>query len=142
MKTALEGVEAKFSNDQFDNHFYNIKSNSYFHLTKGIDNYYINNMSIPNLVAIYITFDYGTVSEFYTENDRLIIYLAEYSGYDFLFENNELVHKDKKNDIARIKFVNWQQLTSINILIQNKNQQKFNIILSEQGNFIKPFNPI
>lgn len=87
MKTALEAVETKFSGDQFDNHFYNIKSNSYFHLTKGIDHYYINDMSIPNLVAIYITFDYGTVREFYTENDRLIIYLfiylAEYSGYDF-----------------------------------------------------------
>jgi len=142
MKTALEAVETKFSGDQFDNHFYNIKSNSYFHLTKGIDHYYINDMSIPNLVAIYITFDYGAVSELYTKNDRLIIYLVEYSGYDFFFENNELVHKDKKNDIARIKFVNWQQLASINILIQDKNQQKFNIILSEQGNFIKPLDPI
>lgn len=53
----------------------------------------------------------------------------------FSFENNELVHKDKKNDIARIKFVNWQQLASINILIQDKNQQKFNIILFDgEGN--------
>lgn len=142
MKTGLEAVETDFSGDRFDNHFYNIKSNSYFYLTKGVDHYYINDMSIANLVSIYITFDYAKVSEFYTENDRLIIYLAEYSGYDFFFENNELVHKDKKNDIARIKFLNWQQLASINILIQDKNQQKFNIILSEQGNFIKPLDPI
>ncbi|MFS1563461.1 MAG: hypothetical protein ACL7AX_07720 [Candidatus Arsenophonus phytopathogenicus] len=95
MKTALEAVETKFSGDQFDNHFYNIKSNSYFHLTKGIEHYYINDMSIPNLVAIYITFDYGTVSEFYTENDRLIN-LAEYSGYDFFLKIMSWYIKIKK----------------------------------------------
>ncbi|WGO84624.1 C80 family cysteine peptidase [Arsenophonus apicola] len=142
MQTTFEAVETIFSGDRHDNYFYNIKSDSYFHITKGVDHYYISDMSILNLVSIYITFDYDKISEYYTDNDRIIIYLAEYSGYDFFFYNNELVHKDKKNDIARIKFINWQPLDSINILIQDKNQQKFNIILSEQGNFIVPLDPI
>jgi Ca2+-binding RTX toxin-like protein len=142
MQTTLEALETVFSGDRHDNYFYNIKSDSYFHITKGVDHYYISDMSILNLASIYITFDYSKINEHYTDNDRIIIYLAEYSGYDFFFVNNELVHKDKKNDIARIKFINWQQLESINILIQDKNQQKFNITLSEQGNFITPLDPI
>ncbi|MFV9997385.1 MAG: hypothetical protein AB8W37_06570, partial [Arsenophonus endosymbiont of Dermacentor nuttalli] len=135
-------METVFSGDQLDNHFYNIKSNSYFHMTKGVDHYYINNMSIANLAAIYITFDYGKISEHYTENDRVIIYLAEYSGYDFFFENNEIIHKDKNNNLAKIKFVNWQQLAVIPILIKDKNRQNFQIILSEQQNHIIALEPV
>lgn len=142
MKTALGATETIFSGDRDDNHFYNIKSDSYFHMTKGVDHYYINDMSITNLVAIYITFDYAKIANHYKENDSIVIYITEYSGYDFFFDTNELVHKDKKNDIARIKFINWQQLESINILIQDKNQQKFNMVLSEQGNFIAPLEPV
>ncbi|MFS1539374.1 MAG: hypothetical protein ACL7BU_12575 [Candidatus Phlomobacter fragariae] len=96
MKKALAATEMVFSGDRNDNYFYNIKSDSYFHMTKGVDHYHIDNMSIANLVVIYITFDYAKINEDYTDNDRIIIYLVEYSGYDFFFENNELVHKDKK----------------------------------------------
>ncbi|QBY43894.1 hypothetical protein QE193_10415 [Arsenophonus nasoniae] len=96
MQTTFEALGTVLSGDRFDNYFYNIKSDSYCYITKGVDHYYISDISILNLVSIYITFDYAKISENYTDNDRIIIYLAEYSGYDFFFDNNELVHKDKK----------------------------------------------
>lgn len=53
-------------------------------------------MSIFLLVAIYITFDYFKINEHYTDNDSIVIYIAEYSDYDLSLTIMDCYTKIKK----------------------------------------------
>ncbi|WP_277850216.1 C80 family cysteine peptidase [Moellerella wisconsensis] len=130
-----QGENVFYSGDDSNNQISYLSAGNKIYVSRGQDIYQFN-QPVENGEVV---FDFSTVSDRYSENDKVILLLPNMNGYKLSMQDHTLQLMDRfgQQKLA-VRFTHFEASMAKNVLIQDQYSNVFQVNLSSTGSHVAP----